>query len=139
MNILAALNDPSLFKPHFRDLTTWAAWRAFLATLFALPMSEAEADLFRACTARASLPQQSFKEATLICGRRSGKSRVLALIATFLALFHDWKPMLSPGETGFVVIVACDRKQARAILNYCRAFISRTPLLAAKLRRETQE
>ena len=35
MNILQALDDPNLFKPHFKG-KSWAAWRAFLAALFAL-------------------------------------------------------------------------------------------------------
>jgi len=117
MNIIEAFNDPSLFRKHFRDLTTWWAWQAFLAALFALPMSEAAATLYQECTGCIALPLRAFTEAFLICGRRSGKSRILALIAVFLACFVTWTAKLSPGEVGFVVIVAADRKQARSILN----------------------
>ena len=38
MNILDA-DHPQLFKKWF-EAPTWEAWRAFLAALFALPMSE---------------------------------------------------------------------------------------------------
>jgi hypothetical protein len=38
MNILEALHDPSLFRPHFRG-PSWTAWRVFLAALFALPVT----------------------------------------------------------------------------------------------------
>ncbi len=36
MNILPAIADQNLFRPHFRDLSTWQAWFAWLASLFAL-------------------------------------------------------------------------------------------------------
>ena len=37
--ILDTLTDPRLFARWFRDPNTWAAWLAFLAALFALPMT----------------------------------------------------------------------------------------------------
>jgi hypothetical protein len=37
VTILDAVRDPKLFAPWFRDPSTWRAWFAFLATLFALP------------------------------------------------------------------------------------------------------
>jgi hypothetical protein len=39
VNILQALDDPSLFGPHFRG-PSWAAWRAFLTAAFGLPMDD---------------------------------------------------------------------------------------------------
>ena len=63
-------------------------------------------------------------EAWLVCGRRAGKSFVLALIAVFLACFHDWRQHLAPGERGTVMIVAADRKQARVILRYIRGLLT---------------
>jgi hypothetical protein len=85
MNILAAMADPKVFGAHFRDKDSWKAWEAFLAALFALPMSPYQADTFRAHTGRAGLPEQPFSEAWLCCGRRSGKSFMLSVIATYLA------------------------------------------------------
>jgi hypothetical protein len=35
-------------------------------------------------------PSDGVTEAWLICGRRAGKSFVLALIAVYLAIFRDW-------------------------------------------------
>jgi hypothetical protein len=40
ISILQALDDKHLFAGALRDKSTWAAWRAFLAALFGLPMSE---------------------------------------------------------------------------------------------------
>jgi hypothetical protein len=40
MNILQAMGDKKLFRPWFKDPSTWASWRAFLACLFNLPMDD---------------------------------------------------------------------------------------------------
>ena len=47
MNILEACKDPKLFGPWFRNPKSWQAWFAFLAALFALPMTEEQKRLFR--------------------------------------------------------------------------------------------
>ena len=69
MNILEICDDPKLFAPWFRDPATWAAWRAFLAVLFGLPMGEEEAAIYRACTGRSEASVEPFEEAWLIIGR----------------------------------------------------------------------
>src|SRR5262249_8992512 len=111
MNILEAIDDPNLFAPWFRDSSTWSAWRAFLAALFALPMSDAEFELFTRYTRRATAPAAPFSEAYLVCGRRAGKSAVLALLAVFIATFRDYSAYLAPGERGTLPIIASDRRQ----------------------------
>src|SRR4029078_2872073 len=78
-------------------------------------------------------------EAWLICGRRAGKSFVLALCAVFLACFHDFRQYLALGERGTVLIVATDRKQARTILRYIRGLLTNVPMLARMIERETAE
>ncbi len=108
MNILEAIADPKLFGPHFRG-SSWSAWYAFLAAMFGLGLSDAEAEVFRACTGRAAAPSGGFSEAWLVCGRRAGKSFILAVIAVFLACFHDYRRYLGPGERGTVMVIATDR------------------------------
>lgn len=138
MNILQAMDDRALFASHFRK-DSWSAWRGFLAALFALPMSDTETQAFTHHTGRQTIPLLPFREATLICGRRGGKSRVLALIATFLAAFKDYAPHLSAGEVATVAIIAADRKQARAILRYILGFLNSVPMLAGMIEGETTE
>jgi hypothetical protein len=41
------MTDRQLFAPWFRDLSTWAAWRAFVAALFALQMSDEQLAIFK--------------------------------------------------------------------------------------------
>lgn len=139
MNILQATQDEKLFARWFKDRETWQAWYAFLATLFALPMTAEQLAVFRECTGRAEAPKERFQEAWLVCGRRAGKSFVLALIAVFLATFFSWKPYLSPGENGFIIIIAADRRQARTIFKYLKALIVEVPMLAKLVAQENAE
>ena len=124
VSILKALDDSRLFGGVLRDKATWGAWRAFLAALFALPMSDVEAGLYRQCTGRSDLPQGVFSEAVLVCGRRAGKSFVLALIAVYLACFRDYMQYLGPGERATVKVIAADRRQARVIMRYVKGLLA---------------
>ena len=125
MNIIQAMADPKLFKPWFKDPATWAAWRAFLAVLFHLPMDDEQRAIARACTGLETLPEQAFTEAWLVVGRRGGKSLVLAMIAIFLALFKDWSANLVPGERGTVLVLAADRRQAQIDHAICDGVVHR--------------
>ena len=137
--ILDVMDDPKLFQPHFQPMESWGAWRVFLKALFALPMTEEELEIYRQCTGRTNPPTEPLTEAWLPTGRRGGKSRILALIATYLACFKDYRPFLSPGETATVQILAADRKQARSIFKYAKGLILETPLLEPLLEDETSE
>lgn len=139
MTLLRAIADPHLFPPWFRDRTTWAAWFAFIAALFALPMTPDQLAIYQRCTGRTEPPSSVAREAFLICGRRAGKSFILALIAVFLACFFDYRQYLTPGERGTIIIVAVDRRQARTILRYVRGLLKNVPMLNRLIERETAE
>jgi hypothetical protein len=142
-NILEAMRDKKLFANWFgtnwlgRD--TWKTWRAFLAALFALPMDDDARVSYKQFTGRDDVPKEQANEAWLICGRRSGKSRIAALIAVFLAAFRDYSKILAPGEIGTVMVIAADRKQARTILSYIDAFFSQLPILSRMVEQRTKE
>ena len=112
----------------------------FLRALFGLSMRRrGQLALFRECTGLDEPPCEPVHEAWLTVGRRGGKSRILALIATSLACFKNWSEHLAEGETGYVLVVAPDRKQAREIFGYARTFIADTPLLAPLIVGQTNE
>jgi phage terminase large subunit-like protein len=94
---------------------------------------------YEACPGRTEPPTQPLTEAWLICGRRAGKSFILALIAVYLACFRSYAEFLGPGEKATVMIIATDRRQARVIFRYIRGMISGTPLLADLIERETAD
>ena len=138
MNILEALDHPEIFRTVLRHPESWAPWRAFLSALFGLPLDEVNFALFSQCTARELAPERAFTEATLICGRRAGKSFTMALIAVFLATFRSYVEHLGPGERATIMVIASDRKQARVIMRYVRGLLE-IPALAGMVERETTE
>jgi hypothetical protein len=136
ISLLQACDDPHLFGRWFKDRTTWQAWFAFIAALFALPMTDEQLAIYQRHTGREAAPSEPITESYLICGRRAGKSFVLALIAVYLSCFKSYAEFLGPGERATVVIIAADRKQARQIYRYIRGLITGTPMLAGMLERE---
>ena len=138
-SIIDACNDPALFQSWFaKNPESWAAWFVFLKVLFGIKLDEAELAIYQACTGRTAPAPGGYNEATLICGRRAGKSLVLALIACYLAVFRDYRPFLTAGERGTIMIIAADRKQAQSIFRYLKGFLG-VPLLAGLIERETSE
>ena len=110
-SIIECLDDPALFAGHFRG-DTWGPWRTVLKALFGLSLDEAETALYRAHTGRTETPTEPFKEAALVVGRRGGKSRLLALIAVYLACFRDYAPYLAPGEVAVIRLQRCWRMRS---------------------------
>ena len=138
LSIIDACRDPDLFAPWFKDTETWAAWFCFLKVLFGLPLLDpTELALFQECTpGRAAPSPNGYLEASLICGRRGGKSLVLALIAAYLACFRDYRPYhLTGGERGTIMVIAADRRQAQSIFRYLKGLLG-VPLLAGLIERE---
>lgn len=139
MNIIKATTDPKVFGPFFKDAQTWSGWRTFLKVLFGIPLDGGERQLFRECTGRQEPAKGGHSEAWLVIGRRGGKSFILALVAVFLASFHDWRPFLGPGEVATIMVIAQDRRQARHIMRYIKGLLSGVPMLARIVRSETRE
>jgi hypothetical protein len=138
-SIITALDHPQVFAPFFQGVT-WRAWRVFLKALFALPLAdEHELKLYRHHTGRIEPPATPFKETAVVVGRRGGKSRVLALAATYLAAFLDYSPYLAPGEVATVAVIAADRKQARTIFRFIIGLMRGVTPLAAMIEDEMAE
>jgi hypothetical protein len=138
MSILEAIEDDALFGGMF-DAPSWEPWKAFLTALWALPMSEGQLALYRHHTGRSEPPAKPSRYAELVCGRRGGKSRILALIAVYLSACVDHKPYLTPGERAVVAVIAKDRQQAKVILGYIVGFLREIPLFAGLIEAEQAE
>lgn len=137
LTLLDAMNDPALFAPFFKDPDSWLAWKAFIAAAFGLRMSAEQLAIYQASTGGQEPPSQQVREAVLVIGRRGGKSRILALIAVWLACFCDYRKYLDAGEIGVVHVLAADKEQAKGILRYARAFIEKVAMLKRMLIRDT--
>jgi hypothetical protein len=138
LSIMDAVADPKIFGGWFKDRATWGAWFVFLRVMFGLGLDADDLSVFQQCTGRSEPRAGGYLEATLVVGRRGGKSLILALIAAFLAAFCDWSPYLTGGERGTIMIVATDRRQAATIFKYLKEMLS-IPLLAGLITRETND
>jgi hypothetical protein len=108
----------------------WVPWRAFLAATFGLPLSGPELAVFQEATKREQPPLQQVREAWLICGRRSRKSAVAAIIAAYLACYRDYRPYLAPGSRALIPVIAQSKGRANEILGYLRGIFAASAGLA---------
>jgi hypothetical protein len=138
LTIVETLDHPELFAPHFAG-ESWARWRVVLKGLFGLPMTEGDARTFHELTGRVDPPCEQAREGWFVCGRRSGKSAVTALVGVFLACFRDYRPHLKAGERATVMLLAGDKKQARTLFRYARGLVESVPMLAAMVQRVSEE
>ncbi len=139
LTIIDAIEHPKLFLPWFKDRKSWAAWRAFLASLYGLPMSADELATYRACTGRTDPPTAQAREAWVCVGRRGGKSLTLAALAVSVGCFSDFRKYIVPGERLMISVPAADRRQANAIVGYVRAMLTAIPMLKKTLIREVAD
>jgi hypothetical protein len=124
-----ALLDRRLLGAALGDPATWSTWIDVLRVLFGGEPDDAGA--FDKISGGRALPGKRMKELWAICGRRSGKSRMAAAIAVYVALFQRHK--LSAGEQGCVLVLAATVAQAHIVFRYALAFIEQSPVLAQEL------
>jgi hypothetical protein len=130
----------ALFDPNLLDLgaPSWAAWRPLLLSIMGEPLLPDELELFRRLTGRTIAPERRVDEAWIVAGRRAGKTRTMAALATYIAGLCSHHHHLAKGQRGYVLIVAPDLKQAGELIGYCRG-IFESPLLKQLVARQTAE
>jgi hypothetical protein len=128
MNIIQSIHDKRLFRPLFKDLSTWAAWLVILKATFALDMTEDELEVFYQLAGNRRPPDKPVKTLVVVAGRRSGKSFVLSLLTVFLGLFYSYRKHLTVGERAKIVLTAADKPQAKVDFNYCHGILHSSPV-----------
>lgn len=140
VSILDVMDETALLGEHFAG-STFAAWRVFLAALFALPApDDAQRGVYHQCTGRETWPSARFREAVLVCGRRGGKTLICALVLVYLALFRRYT--LPTGTVPLIMAIAADRQQALVLMRYMRGLLESVPVLAdqvAEFKKESIE
>jgi len=135
MDIVSAMNSPKLFRSSFEG-ESWNGMRTILKAAYCLPMDEAEKEFFRSVAQREP-PRKRVRELWIIAGRRSGKDSISSLIMAHTAAFFNNRKRLRSGEIPLCLCLACDRDQAKIVLNYTKAFYADIPALRKLVRRET--
>jgi hypothetical protein len=126
-----ALTDKRLLGAALEPLQSWSTWLVGLRGAFDRPLDDAELEVFHTIAGDRSPPEHRVRELWAVCGRRSGKSRMAAAIAIYLALFVK-HARLARGEKGMALVIAGTVEQARTVLNYITGFIE----ASSALRRE---
>ncbi|TIP99767.1 MAG: terminase, partial [Mesorhizobium sp.] len=89
ITIDTALRDPNLLGAALGPSTTWDVWISILRAAYGLELSASERVSFDAVAGGREPPHKRVRELWCIIGRRSGKSRVAAALADFIAAFQD--------------------------------------------------
>jgi hypothetical protein len=93
-----ALQDSKLLGASLGDPATWATWLVTLKAAFGIALTDDERRAFESIAGSRQPPSRKVQQLWAILGRGSGKSRMAAAIAVYIACFpqHD----LDPGEIG---------------------------------------
>lgn len=110
---------------------SWKTWRTVLRAAFGSGLDEAEMAIFRNVAGDREVPKKRVRELWAIVARRCGKSRIAALVATFLALFVKHKA--APGETPTVLVLAASTEQAKVVFSYIKGFLDASDLLRGEV------
>jgi hypothetical protein len=126
VSLRKALNDKQLLgKVLVGD--TWQAWRTLLIAAMGETLTDDERPTFTAFTGRHREPLQRVEELVAVIGRRGGKSRAMATLASYIGGLckHD----LVRGERGVCLCIAPDQRQAAITLDYATAAFEQSPIL----------
>ena len=108
---------------------SWRAWRTMLIAAWGEALDDDERTLFVKLTGRSQEPGRRVEEFVGVIGRRGGKSRAIATLAAYIAGLCNHRRVLVPGETGIVLCIAPDQRQAAITLDYATAAFQATPIL----------
>jgi hypothetical protein len=99
-------------------------------------MTDDERQFFRTIADREP-PTEPVNEVWIIGGRRAGKDSVASVLAAHVSAMFEDTDRLRPGERGVVLCLACDRDQAKIVLNYTKSYFTDVPMLAGMVTGET--
>lgn len=122
-----ALEDPNLLGAELCG-PTWLGWRALLIATMGERLTPEETQMYRRLTGRLQTPLKRVREFWAVVGRRGGKSRATAALAVYIAALCN-HPNLAQGETGVVLLIAPDQRQAKILLDYIEGFLEASPIL----------
>jgi hypothetical protein len=108
---------------------SWSAWRTLLVAACGEPLTDAERVTFKALTGRDCEPGVMIEALLIVAGRRSGKTKAMAVLSVYFATLCDWSGDLSLGERGLSLFMAPTERQAGIAHRYAEAVVDHVPLL----------
>jgi len=140
LSLIEAISSESGLGKYFKDKATWESWLVFFKALTgSQELEPGELALLHQCTGLDNIPEEEIKEAYMICGRRSGKSTICALLAVFYAVWGEWEKYVSKGEQPKIFIIACNKDQAGIVMRFVKAILHLTPFLTSMIKKSLTE
>jgi hypothetical protein len=138
MTMRRALSDPALLGNVLAG-ESWRPWRVILIAAMGEALDDEERVIFQRLTGRVTEPGERVDELWAVVGRRGGKSRAIAVLIVFIAVFVDHSGVLVVGERPVVLCLAPNQKQAAVVLAYIGGILESTPLLANLVKSKTAD
>lgn len=129
LNILEFIAHPELLS----EQTLSVAQQAFLKSIYGLVLNSEEREIYQRATGRSEPASGEQNEATLIAGRRGGKTSKIAGPIALYEAFRDHH--LCRGDRGHVMLLATTKKQAEIAMRYIRTYLRSSPLLRKQVAR----
>ena len=85
--------------------------------------------IFARLTGRSCEPGEMVETFLTVAGRRSGKSRAMAVLCVYLSTLVDWSENLALGERGLCLFLAPSERQAQHVFRYATAVLDHSPAL----------
>lgn len=145
ITITKAIKDEQLFRTFLQNgdgsLDSWTNWMTYLRCQQGLKILPKRAALIKECTGRDidQLPAGGFNTSLALVGRRSGKSKIAAVVGAFEAALSGKERLLSRGEIGMVPIISPTKLQSQIVKSYIRAIFESTPMLQNEIVEEQKE
>jgi hypothetical protein len=126
------LDDRNLLGKDFAA-PSWWHWKLVLRAALGERLRSDEVEVFREISGGRDPPQRRVRELWLAIGRRAGKDSIASALATYLAIYGDFKKHLRRGEKAVILCLAVDRTQAEIVFDYIRGYLEEIPLLRVML------
>jgi hypothetical protein len=131
-----AIRDRKLFGAGLGNIGSWKTWLTVLRAAFGSSLDQSDLNIFAKVAGGRAPPSRRVRELWAICGRRSGKSRMAALVSGFIATCMD-RGKLAPGERPMVLTLAATRDQAQVVHSYILGFLEASPILRKEISEAT--
>jgi hypothetical protein len=115
------------------------AWRPFLRALDGKAPLPEQQTMFEQCTGRSTPFTTPPRIAQACAGRRSGKTRIAALVAACAAAFWRHADYLSRGERGRIMLLATSKDQSVVAKNYVTALLESHDITKALIETTTAD
>ncbi len=134
LTMRAALADPEVFG-RVLEGDSWSGWKTLLIALCGERLTDDERAIFTQFTGREREPAMRVEEAWLCIGRRSGKTRAAAVLASYLAGLCDYD--LALGERASMLVLSASVAQAARAFGYAKGIFQSVPVLKELVMHET--